>query len=223
MPFEMAYDDDAGGSHPDSYWLIKFLSLNDPNQTGTVVLFGYHDSASFDAGMVHIGEHRYDFTTPSEYELALGQGRYPLTDAYFQQVEERVAGLDTFFDLAEYLSAVKVVSVEVGPEGVSKVVVTFAVEVNGADLEDGATIKINGVAATITGAVKTSAAVIAYTVTETVGPTDVVTWEYDHAAGSLEDNGSARLQSFTPQTAANSIGGYLWFDDASNSIWLAAV
>jgi hypothetical protein len=223
MPFEMGYTDSMGVNHPESYWVIKFLSANDPNKTGNIIFFGYHDSASYDAELGSIGEHRYDITDPAFYDFSFGYGRYPQPEAFFQIMEDRALDLDDFFGPADVLSFVKVQSAEVGSDGPSKVVVTFFAEVQGSTLTDGVTIKINGVAATIVSAAKSPINVLTYTIAEVVGPADVVTWEYLRSAGALEDASSFRLQSFTPVTADNAVGSYLRFDDANNSIHLAHI
>ncbi len=222
MPFEMAYTIN-GTNHPKSYWLIKFLSLNDPNKTGNVIFFGYHNVASFDAGEGHIAEHRYDITDPTFYDFSFGQGRYPQETAFLFIMEDRALDLDDFFGPADVLSFVKVLRVEVGSAGSSQIVVTFPVQVNGASFTSGVTIKINGVAATIAAGVRSPVDVLTYTISEVVGPTDIVTWEYDRSTGVLEDAASSPLQSFTPMTAVNSVGSHLRFDDANNSIHLAHI
>ncbi len=219
----MNYTDSAGANHPNSYWVIKFLTLNDPNQTGNVIFFGYHDSASYDAGLGAIDQRRYDITEPALYDFSFGQGRYPQETAFFFIMEDRALDIDDFFGPADVLSFVKVLRVEVGSAGSSQVVVTFPVQVNGANFTDGVTIKINGVAATIVSAVRSPVDVLTYTISEVVGPTDVVTWEYDRSAGVMEDTGSSPLQSFTPVTARNTVGSYLRFNDAKNSIHLAHI
>ena len=217
MPFEMDYTDVGGGNHPESYWVIKFLSANDPNKTGHLIFFGYHDSASYDVGLSHIGEHRYDITDPAFYEDCFGAGRYPQTGAFFQILEDRTPGVDGFFDTATALSFVKVQSVEIGSAGSSKIAVPFPVEVAGANFTDGVAIKINGVAATLVSATKSPVNVLTYTIAEVAETSDTVTWEYARSLGALEDTGSARLQSFTPRTAENTVGQYWQFNEANNS------
>jgi hypothetical protein len=222
MPFEMDYTINST-NHPKSYWLIKFLSLNDPNKTGNIIFFGYHDVASFDAGEGHIAEHRYDITDPAFYDFSFGFGRYPQESAFFFILEDRALDLDLFFDTADVLSFVKVETVEVGSAGSSTVIVSFPVQVNGANFTDGVTIKINGVAATIVSAARSPVTTLTYTISEVVEPDDTVTWEYVRSDGVLEDESSVPLQSFTPVMAGNTVGEYLHFDDANNSIHLAHI
>ncbi|HEX8088366.1 MAG TPA: hypothetical protein VF762_05905, partial [Blastocatellia bacterium] len=82
----------------------------------------------------------------------------------------------------------------------------------------GVTIKVNGVAATISSATQTGLpTTVEYNLSAPVDQNDVVTWEYDSTTGFLIDGSNLSLQTFTPLEVMNLVGTTFDFSEKENS------
>jgi hypothetical protein len=80
------------------------------------------------------------------------------------------------------------------------------------------TIKVNGVAATISSATQTGLpTTVEYNLSAPVDQNDVVTWEYDSTTGFLIDGSNLSLQTFTPLEVMNLVGTTFDFSEKENS------
>ncbi|HEX8183292.1 MAG TPA: hypothetical protein VF747_01035 [Blastocatellia bacterium] len=225
MPFLLDYTDENGTNYPASYWVIRYYTANDPAQSGQVHFFGYADVEAFDRGNDEIGRQSYTITDVSIYDLYFGKAHVPTTEAFLTLLERIGLNVPTpgasFFNSGSQLSSVRPLSLEIGAENPSRVVVVFTAEVDfqpTGNFLSGITIKVNGVAATISTATQTGLpTTLQYNLSAPVEIDDVVTWEYDASAGFLEDAAGLTLQTFTPLDVTNNLGRHLWFNTKDNS------
>jgi hypothetical protein len=134
---------------------------------------------------------------------------------------------DSFFHFASQLSSVRPNSLEIGSETTSRVAVVFTSDVAFAvsgNFLSGVTIKVNGVAATISTATQTGLpTTLQYNLSAPIDQNDVVTWEYDATMGFLVDGAGLPLQAFAAIAVTNNAGRYLWFNRLDNSAHIITI
>jgi hypothetical protein len=103
------------------------------------------------------------------------------------------------------------------------VAVNFSEAVFSANFAVGVTIKINGIAATITSATKQSDPVLVYYVLQTPysDANDLITFEYSDVAGDYADLVGNQMGDVVATSVTNNVGRHLRFNDAPNSMHLA--
>lgn len=228
MPFRIDYTDELSVNYPTSYWVIRYLALNEDGY-GSILYQGWESEedkeALGDDGI--IGEHLFTVNDPERFELSFALAHaaqirgVDTPVSYFSALENAMNTniWDVFFNTdAVTLSYVTPVTIEAGSQGPQRVIVEFPSQVFPfhTGYEVGVTIKINGVAATISAASANVAEdTIYYDLVETIDADDVVTWEY--AGDELRVTWEAILPHFTPIAVTNTVGTYLRFDEAENS------
>jgi len=223
MPFVMEYTDENDTTYPESYWIIRYYSANDPARTGTIHFFGFSSIEKFDVipESVGIGNRQYQVTDPAVFDAYFGKAGLVNAFAYLTILETMALAIDDFFATASQLSQLKPQGAELGSQGTSRLIITFpaAVEIQPTgNLESGMHIYINSIEATINAASRNGPHTeVYYDLDEEAGPADVVTWAYDAVNGFLEDAGGLALQSYLNKTVLNTVGEYWQFDEASNS------
>jgi hypothetical protein len=226
MPFQMDYTDPVATNHPNSYWVVGAISSLPTIKTGSVIFFGYHDKASFDAGDGQLAGSPRAFTCndPSIF------------DQYFRKSDVIASGLsftgwmesfalndsgDPFFATALPLSPVDPLSLEIGLFDQTKLRVNFEDVIDAADYSLGVTVRVNGTPVTIASSSRIGTTVIEHII-PAVDANDVVDWSYDNSIGVLVDDTSLALESFNQKAVVNSVGSYLRFNFPEDSGWLAA-
>lgn len=145
------------------------------------------------------------------------------------------AGNRTVREISIYVRSVYVTSVQAdvsppvfenGEEGDvtnAIVAVTFSEEVFSADFTVGVTIRIGGVAATITSAAKQSDPILVYYTLQApwAAANSAVTFEYSDVTGDYADAASNQMADQTAIAITNNVGRHLRFDDAPNSMHLS--
>jgi hypothetical protein len=222
MPFITSFDDGTT-VHPDSFWIIRYLSINLPNRDALLTYHGWHDAAAYANSDPIVGERIYNVNDLTTFEITFGQGEYTLTQSFYSAMDVYVSTVDDLFNpdtATEYSYLPLDIStppVEIGSQGPSRLIVSWRSVISGSgSLSAGVTIKINGVAATINAATAVGFTTIYYDINEVVAPQDVVTFAYA-VTGNLTDGESFPLAPIVPVTAVNTVGGHWRFDKASNS------
>jgi hypothetical protein len=232
MPIEMDYTF-HGANHPNSWWVMAALNLNLPAKTATIVMHGFHDKEALEADPSDVLDIQlFTCTDPDVFDFYFGQINRNIDDCYVTVIETYLwigspdlIEITTFFSGAiGVFSPIDFVSALVGETSNSIVQVAFTDDVfNGGNFTNGVTIKVNGSPVGISSAAQPAdLKVVKYTLTAPVGLTDVVTFEYDFylTGGTIVDAGAIGLYRIPAKPVTNLVGGALWFDDASNSIWL---
>lgn len=228
MPIQIDYTAPSRVNYPNSFWAIAMENKNHLGGTESLVVNGYATVGDFNAGGDFIAQQTFLFNGPDYDRLIRDQ--YEVLDthfSYYELIEQALLDptFTTFFTGGSYtqFSIVRPTALEVGDELETRINVTFTGVLTGAD-PLGHTIKVNGVAATITAAAQNpfDTKQIQYDLSAAIEAADEVTWEYDSSVGLLTDVSLLPVRSFGAQAAVNNVGEHLWFDSAENSIWLAS-
>lgn len=233
MPFRINYTDSFGANYPTSFWKIRYFTLNE-DKYGSALYQGWaseEDMANLgDAGIV--GEHWFRVTDPFYYDRTFGLAHNAqiwsgTAIGYFAGVERYItsSGIDSFLSPGTQLSYALPDSLEIGSQGSNRVIVTFlsVVAPFHTGYEVGSTIKINGVAATISAATAGDGIgyIVWFDLVETVDANDVVTWEY--ADTTLRVSQDGLLPHIAATAVTNTVGEYWQFNDANNSDQFALI
>jgi hypothetical protein len=231
MPIDLDYTF-QGANHPHSWWVMQCLNLNLPDKYATVVMAGFHDKETYDADHSDVLDLQLlTCNEPTAFDFYFGSVNR-IEDSAFVTIIETwlvVSNPDLhepsggFFSLGIVWSPIGFESAEVGDISSSVVAVTFTDDVQCAiDFIDGVTIKVNGVAATISSATQPAdLSIVQYTLSAPVSTADVVTFEYD-GTGTINDANSIGVPAIFAQAVTNQTGQRLWFNDSNNSIWIAS-
>lgn len=222
MPFVTPFTDESSVSHPNSYWALRFVSINLPNQTASLIYHGWDDAAAYSNLDAIVGERFYTISDPTVFEQYFGQGKIVATLSFYAVMDTYISVNDVLFDpdvatQYSYIPLDVTTPLDIGSLGPSRLIVVWRALINTtSSWTVGITIKINGTPVTITGTSHPLSTVVYYDFTEVAGPGDVVTFAYD-GSGDLIDELSMPLAPIIELTATNSVGGHLIFSDLSNS------
>jgi hypothetical protein len=112
---------------------------------------------------------------------------------------------------------------EEGDQSNAIVAVTFSEAIQSADFTVGVTIRIDGIAATITSAVQQADPVLVfYTLASPwAASNSVVTFTYSDITGDYRDLANNQMGDITTEAVVNDVGRHERYDDAPNSFHLA--
>ena len=105
------------------------------------------------------------------------------------------------------------------------VAVTFSETVQSSNFADGVTIKLNGIAATISSATLQGDPILVYYVLAVpyADANDEITFEYSDVGGDIRDSSNNQMGDVAATAVTNNVGRHLRFNDAPNSMHLAWV
>ena len=219
-----------GTNYPLSFWIIALVSMNHIERTAIVHVNGYASVEDYNAGNAFISQQPVIFNDGSLYDSYV-RFQFERPDnvfSFYVYLETAILAATTFFVGSQPYSVTQPISLEVGQENDNRINVGFSNTLTGINSGGGATIKINGTPATITGAAANGlfsfppSYVVYYDISPSPVTGDVVTWSYDGGAvfggsGTLTDPSLNPVYKFTGLSVDSTIGERLRFSKKSNS------